>query len=176
MSIGSILIGIAMLALAIPFVISPLIGGKRKESQGENPQDLNSSGDRHRGLLLALRDLEFDHQIGKITDEDYTDLRATLLVQAGAALEDQEKHEADLDAKLEQAIQMRRAKQSKPQICSQCGTILESSARYCRTCGKPVELTCPNCGGKIHLNDLFCNGCGAPAPAIRTPSSMEGSL
>src|SRR5512143_4093903 len=97
MSIGSIFIGIAMLALAIPFVISPLVGGKQKEPQGENPEEVRSSGDRHTGLLLALRELEFDHQIGKITDDDYSSLRTTMMAQAAAALEDQDKLEAEVD-------------------------------------------------------------------------------
>lgn len=176
MSIGSILIGIAMLVLALPFVVNPLLRGKQEDFQGGIPEDSGSSGDQHTELLLALRDLEFDHQIGKITDEDYATLRTTLIAQTGAALEAQEKREAELDAQLEQAIQMRRAKQSKPQICSWCGTTLEPSDRFCRTCGKPVEFTCQKCGGKLYPTDLFCNSCGAAVPAIKTASTVEDSL
>ncbi len=176
MSIGSVLIGIAMLLLALPFVINPLIKGNQNNPPGEAPKEASLSGDRHTGFLLALRDLEFDHQVGKITDDDYTNLRATLMLQAAAALEYQDKLDAELDTRLEQAIQLRRANQSKSQVCSHCGSALEPSDRFCRACGQPVESTCPKCGGKLYPTDTFCNRCGARLLRINENPQTEGSL
>lgn len=175
MSIGAIFIGIAMLVIAIPIVINPVIKASRKEEPGEVIEGLSAAADRHDETLLALRDLEFDHQVGKITEEDYADLRAALMVTAAAALEEQEKQEAELDARLEQAIRLRREKQSKSILCSQCGSILDPSDRFCRSCGTPMEVTCPKCGGKLYPTDLFCNSCGAAIPALKTPAPVEGS-
>jgi len=175
MSIGAILIGIAMMVLVVPFVINPLLNNKQKVGSQVADDEMESPGDRHTALLLALRDLEFDHQIGKVTKEDYTGLRATLLVQAATELEAQEKQDAELDDRLEQAIRLRREKQSVLQVCSHCGLSLESSDRFCRACGTPVEMTCPKCEGKLQPNDLFCNSCGAALPVIKTTASAEGA-
>jgi hypothetical protein len=176
MSIGAILIGIAMMVVAVPFVINPLLKSKQNEHSELIEEKLDSPGDRYNELLLALRDLEFDHQIGKISEDDYSGLRETMLAQAAIALEAQEKHDAELDAQLEQSIQLRREKQSKSRVCSHCGVTLEVTDHYCRGCGMPVEATCPKCGGKLQPKDLFCNICGAPVTVAKTHKSMEGTL
>jgi predicted RNA-binding Zn-ribbon protein involved in translation (DUF1610 family) len=175
MSIGAILIGIAMLVAVVPFVINPLLKGKLKETVAVANEVLDTPGDRHTELLMALRDLEFDHQIGKISEEDYTGLRLTLLAQAATALEAQEKQDAELDARLEQAIRLRREKQSASRVCSQCGVTLDASDRFCRACGKQVEFTCPNCGGMLQPNDSFCNSCGIPLTVVKTAARLEGA-
>lgn len=176
MSIGAILIGAAMMVLTMPFVINPLLNPKQNDQPALDNEELDIPGDRYSELLLAIRDLEFDHQIGKITEEDYSGLRDTLLAQAAIALEAQEKHDAELDAQLEQAIQLRREKKSMSRVCSHCGMTLEPNDRFCRACGKPVEATCLKCGGKLQPNDLFCNSCGTPIAAVKTQTSMEGTL
>ncbi|OGO11187.1 MAG: hypothetical protein A2032_05040 [Chloroflexi bacterium RBG_19FT_COMBO_49_13] len=175
MSIGAILIGIAMLVVAVPIVINPLLNNKLKDHTTGDREGLDSPVDRHTTLLLALRDLEFDHQIGKIAEEDYTGLRETMLAQAAIELEAQEKQDAELDAQLEQAIQLRREKQATSRVCNQCGGTLESSDRFCRACGTQVDKTCPKCGEKMQPNDLFCNNCGASLSTIKTPAPMEGA-
>lgn len=176
MSIGAILIGITMLVVAVPIVIKPLLNDKSIESSNPADSGRDNLGDRHSELLLALRDLDFDHQIGKVTEEDYGAIRETLLVQAATALETKEKQDAELDAQLEQAIQLRREKLSKSLVCSHCGIKLEPTDRFCRVCGTPVEATCPKCGGMLQPNDLFCNNCGAPIVVVKTPATFDGSL
>ncbi len=175
MSIGAIFIGIAMLMLAIPFVINPLIKGKLEDLPAQTIDETDSTGNRHGEVLLALRDLEFDHQVGKIIDEDYANLRASLMHQAAVALEKEEKLDAEVEARLEQAIHLRREKRSEANVCTQCGSALDRSDRFCRRCGQPVERACPKCGGKLQPTDLFCNSCGAPLPALKTPAPVEGS-
>lgn len=175
MSIGAILIGAAMVVLAVPFVIKPLLKSKQNDQPDLDNEELDIPRDRYSELLLAIRDLEFDHQIGKITEEDYSGLRETYLAQAAIALEAQEKHDAELDAQLEQAIQLRREKKSASRMCVQCGMTLEPTDRFCRACGKAVEATCPKCGRKLQPHDLFCNSCGASIAIVNTQPSVEGT-
>ena len=173
MSIGAILIGITMLVVAVPIVIKPLLNDKSIESSNPADSGLDNLGDRHSELLLALRDLDFDYQIGKVTEEDYGALRQTLLVQAATALETREKQDAEQDARLEEAIRLRRDKQSTTRECSQCGASLDLSDRFCRVCGKPVETTCPKCGEKMRPSDLYCNSCGTKMPEVKMVPPME---
>ena len=175
MSIGAILVGIAILVMTIPIVIKPFLNDKSIESSNPADSGLDNLGDRHSELLLALRDLDFDHQIGKVTEEDYGALRETLLVQAATALETREKQDAEQDARLEEAIRLRRDKQSTTRECSQCGASLDLSDRFCRVCGKPVETTCPKCGEKMRPSDLYCNSCGTKMPEVKMVPPMESA-
>lgn len=173
MSIGPILVGLAMLIGVIPFVLSPLLGKRRTNQTLFEEIEEDSVEVQHQNTLLALRDLEFDHQVGKVGDEDYNGLRATLMIQAAASLEARQKVDAELDARLEEAIRLRREKQSKERVCSNCSTPLDTTDRFCRVCGEPVESTCPKCSGKMLPGDLYCNTCGAPFLSSKTSIPVE---
>lgn len=92
--------------------------------------------------LLALRDLELDHQSGLVVDDDYAGLREQLLAQAASALErsEQEKDET-VAARIEAAVRARR----QPAQQGRAATV-----RFCPQCGRPVDA-----------GDRFCTDCGA---------------
>ena len=54
-------------------------------------------------------------------------------------------------------------------VCSSCGKLLRSNARFCSACGTPVQAkkpeptapVCPVCGKTLRAGVLFCNSCGA---------------
>ncbi len=175
MSIGTILIGAAMLVMAGLFVTNPLLSKTQQKGPVIKLIEAGNPGDRHTELLLALRDLEFDHRTGKVSEEDYTGLRQTLLVKAAVAMEAQEKQEAELNDRIEQAIQKRREKQSSPRTCIYCGITLEASDHFCRACGKAIEMVCPICGEKMLLTDMFCSRCGTPSSTVKIPAPAEGA-
>jgi hypothetical protein len=81
----------ALLVVAcVLFVARPFL---RDSAAEEQPVD-SGSADRERLRLLeerdrvlaALKELEFDHRTGKVSDEDYRDLVGPLRREAGAAL------------------------------------------------------------------------------------------
>lgn len=45
--------------------------------------------------------------------------------------------------------------------CRQCGDALRLDARFCPSCGTPVER-CANCGEALPADALFCAECGTP--------------
>lgn len=176
MSIGAILIGIAILVATVPFIVNPLLNEKRRKPTAAGLKPATPE-DRHTEALLALRDLEFDYQIGKITDVDYTHLHTSLIAQAAAALEVMDNQHAELDIRLEEAIRTRRMKQSiAAKACSHCGVALADSDRFCRACGTPVSSTCPKCKKKVQPRDLFCVGCGAPLHAAPTTAPSTATI
>lgn len=165
MNPGSILIGLALLIASIPWVASPILNEKKRklEPKGDEPVQ---EGDPHSEGLKALRDLDFDHQLGKVSEEDYINLRADLLTRIAATLEESEKQNASLDAQLEERILAHRQKKlAASKICSQCGAALEPSDHFCRACGAAADKTCPKCGHPIKASDIFCGKCGAPVTA-----------
>ncbi|HWQ83818.1 MAG TPA: hypothetical protein VN363_04580, partial [Anaerolineales bacterium] len=86
MDIGSILIILALLIPVVLFIARPFYEPRLIEQEGLNQhEDHDLSGllaERDR-ILNALQELEFDHVLGKIPDEDYPAQRAWL-VQQGA--------------------------------------------------------------------------------------------
>ena len=173
MSIGAILVGISLLIATVPFVASPLLKEKRRKPMPDGLEP-TSSTDLHTQALSALRDLEFDHQLGKINPEDYTDLRSRLLIQAAATLETEEKQDAEIDIRLEEAIRARREQLATHLTCSQCGGTMDASDRFCRSCGQPLDNVCPTCNRKVKPKDLFCSSCGtALAKPLATSQETE---
>ena len=152
MEISAILIGLGALGVSIPFVIKPfrqsqLTGAKKSEPRDE---------DGRVAALSALRDLDFDHKIGKVGDEDYSSLRVQLVAEAAQHIQ----RDVEEEDKLEALIQARRASQGSK--CERCGASLEAGQRFCRKCGEPATgVVCPSCEKKIRADDLFCPSCGS---------------
>jgi hypothetical protein len=114
--------------------------------------------------LRALKDLEFDHQVGKINDEDYQRFQERLSRQAVGLLQQIERitpESAQLDEQMEAEIaKMRRVQERKGiavpaspasvaingvsptagavHFCTECGTSLTPSFKFCANCGTPV--------------------------------------
>ena len=70
------------LALVVGFVVLPLA------RPAASPDEVEPTGRERRDRALpALRELEFDHRTGKITDEDYAEVLGPLRAEAAAALQ-----------------------------------------------------------------------------------------
>lgn len=160
MSAGSILIGLLLFAATIPLVIKPLLNHKRLQPALARAVPV-SSADQHQAALLALRDLEFDHRTGKVTAEDYADLRADLLAQAAATIDAPDKRPVDVDALIEQAVRGRRQ--------TNVDAVIEAAVRSRRQTqgGMQTANFCPKCGHQARADDRFCASCGASL-AIQT--------
>jgi hypothetical protein len=84
MALGSILLILALLILVALFVARPLA---QEESLGAglDPERSHWIAERERALE-ALQELDFDHQLGKVPPEVYTEHRQTLMRQGAEAL------------------------------------------------------------------------------------------
>ncbi len=168
MSLASILIGTALLILAIPFITNPLLNKKGKKTVAASKQPAVIA-DQYENTLLALRDLDFDYHTGKLAEEDYTPLRADLLVRAARELEVKTKQDNELDALLENAILAQKKSKSLSRACSQCGASQDIENQFCSACGSALNPVCQNCGRKIEPADLYCSKCGQPTKSKAMP-------
>lgn len=139
----------------------------------------------------ALREIEFDRAMGKLSEEDYLALRAqyeqALAARnarrpssgggapaavpspgqpAGAAAVEASRGGDTPPSDPEEHAEwlVRRARQVTI-ACPECGERPEPDARYCSNCGRYLER-CPSCGQAVEeLGARFCSHCGAPLAA-----------
>ncbi|KAA0112190.1 AAA family ATPase [Mycolicibacterium sp. P1-5] len=45
--------------------------------------------------------------------------------------------------------------------CASCGATNEADARFCESCGSPLQRSCSGCGGTASATARFCRSCGA---------------
>jgi hypothetical protein len=140
------MIGIGLAILTAIFVGYPLFQKHQHKvsfALNHRAQELEA---RKAEIYAAIRDIDFDYRMGKLSQEDYETLR------------DQYKTEAiNLMKQIDQVTVSRsRSASSKSdgrggQAASQQEkTSVESVARFCHQCGQPVVA-----------QDRFCSVCGA---------------
>lgn len=82
--------------------------------------------------------------------------------ELGSAIEQIREMEVAL-GRLEGQVEALR-QQSQGHLCSSCGALSASDAKFCIGCGRAVERVetrpCPACGGVIGLDVSFCGRCG----------------
>jgi hypothetical protein len=82
---------VLLVVLAVLFVVVPLLrtGGVEQEWQAASAEQLRRIELRERrdNAYVALRELELDHDTGKLDDADYATANAELRAEALAALE-----------------------------------------------------------------------------------------
>ena len=92
--LGAVLAVAAALIVARPFLRDPQPTGDRlDELSPAERRRLELAEERDRALA-ALKELEFDHRTGKITDEHYRELVGPMRVRAAQALRAMERFEA----------------------------------------------------------------------------------
>jgi len=145
---------------ALFYVIGPLVAKQPPLLQVEDDRlsDLLARKDR---AVRAIKELEIDHQVGKIDAEDYQRLNQRLSRQAITLMQQLEQItpvSVALDEQLETEIAQRR--QAKPptpangasgqalvtaagasRFCTQCGHRIDNSFKFCANCGAPVTVT-----------------------------------
>jgi len=152
MNITAILIGLALFGIALVFITRPF---QQKQIKTTEHRKATNRGKERVAVLSALRDLDFDYKVGKVSDEDYVPAREQLLAEAARYTEGRDEKEDQLEA----MIQKRR--KSKGENCAECGAPMGSGQRSCSKCGAQSDhVDCPSCGKKVRAGDLFCSSCG----------------
>jgi rRNA maturation endonuclease Nob1 len=131
----------------------------------------------------AIKDLEFDHAIGKLSDADYKSLRAKYETKAVAILQEldglqaaQVKRASLLtdDEMLEREVQRLRrgASSGSSSNCPKCGSAYAAGDAFCAKCGASLRgVRCPACGTRAAIGDKFCARCGTQ---VASPATLGG--
>jgi len=129
------------------FVAAPLVGGMRQQRRRTANPELARLDQEHAQALQGLRELEFDREMGKLSEEDCQDLRRGLENKALAAMAALEKLQvetrvAPASAALGRPASPKVARRVVTQVnvCPECGVRLKSSAQFCSECGASLDL------------------------------------
>ena len=84
--LGAVLAVAAAVLVALPFLREPQTPDDALASPGELEQRQLALSEERDRALAALKELEFDHRTGKVSDEDYRELVAPLRRRAAETL------------------------------------------------------------------------------------------
>ena len=162
MPLSSILVGLAMALVVVPFVAGPLVKTSDRRRGAPAKEEAAPGGAAKQQALAALQDLDFDFRTAKISDEDYMPLRQQLLVQAAEAAQAVAVTQSAPDDDIEAAVRALRGTQKRrvARVCPQCHSAPRADDKFCPKCGTALEQTCPACHAAVAAADQFCSACG----------------
>ena len=116
---------LAIAALVLWLVFEPVLGLPRESAEILEPEAPEET--RRGTALLALKEIEFDRETGKLSDRDYDLLKARYSVEALSAIAEEES--------VAQAAPAADPAAANPS-CGVCGPRLEPDAVFCSNCGR----------------------------------------
>ena len=140
MSTSFVLIAVVVSAIAIAVVLAPLRGKQRQAAPGRTHREPVSD---YQDTLMALRDLDFDHELGVVADDDYLRLREELVARAAQTMPKKKS---------------RRAASRKKSVARGRKGATGSERVAASVDGGHGE--CPQCGRAFQPEYMFCGKCG----------------
>lgn len=145
MDLGSLLVILALGLVAAAFIAQPLIGSRGLGVTKEERRLSELQAERDR-VLTTLQDLDMDHAMGKVLQEDFQAQRGALVSHGAEVLRAIDElrgtfgeviPETDLEVEIETAVaRLRRGEdQASGRYCSSCGREVIAADRFCIHCG-----------------------------------------
>jgi hypothetical protein len=99
-------------------------------------------------LLKALKELEFDHEMGKISEADFSEIGGVYRVRALRVYRQLDADGGDYRALVERDLKQRLGTAAPPSPSSArerprcpCGTVNDHDAAFCKRCGRPLAAS-----------------------------------
>jgi hypothetical protein len=167
---------LAAVVIGVGFYVAiPFIAPRRAAAVGASEHELSSLLAERDRLIGALRELDFDHALGKIPDEAYPEQRAQLLQRGAEVLRQIDaispptaqaqagKPGPDAEMRIEAAVAARRADLAGEAMPAPSSGDDEIESRVAARRSERRDKSggfCPNCGKPILVSDKFCPHCG----------------
>ncbi len=196
---ATVILALALSLAALYWVVRPLFDRAPAPVLVEDDRLTDLLG-RKDAVMAAIKDLEFDHKVGKLSEEDYRRYDQRLRRQAIGLIQQIEQvapQSTSLDAALEAEIAHRRKVQAErpvpaapapsPAAAPVAAPVAAASpahpeapplapARSAAGNGAPALAAgvrfCTHCGGRLEPQHRFCAQCGTP---VEQPAAPVGS-
>jgi len=171
-AIIAIIVAAVAIYISLPFfrrtVDKELDNSEMLNNISEDPavQKLKTLENQKDTLYSAIKDIEFDFSLGKLSAEDFQELNTKYKIEAAGVLKEidslsanNEKEFLDSkDSKIEQEILSYR-KSRGPNVSLE--NELEREIAAFRTANKTAgRFVCSGCGAQYGAEDVFCSKCG----------------
>ena len=170
--------GAIVATVALGAVLEPLLRGQQALRRvaathiddDEDALDLEETGSAKIRALLALREIEFDRETGKLSDADYTMLKQKYSQSALEAIKQERANESPAASSGQEPDDaealITKAKAQRQSSCPTCQSGLEPGSMFCSSCGRSLTVAdalprCWMCGAEHVLDAKFCGDCGA---------------
>lgn len=128
-------VSILLLAGVLAFV---LLVRPRDLPESPPPSPTAHLDERKAAIYENLRDLNFEYQLGKLSDGDYQKAKTGLqqeLAKVMAVIDELVKGAPAAAAAAAPKPQVK----AKPHVCPHCGAGFDQPMKFCGECGKPME-------------------------------------
>jgi hypothetical protein len=134
---------VLVMLVAFALVGWPLVGPARDSRRAPSGASAgNDLIDRRDAAYRAIKELEFEYDLGNLSEPDYRRLRQRYRGEAATILR-------ELDA-----VQGEAAAEAAPsRPAGQAAVVSTATVR--------ANLSCPSCGGRVETGDRYCSSCGA---------------
>jgi len=139
--------------------------------------------EQKRAVLRALKDLEYERSVGKISDDDYNEYATRYRSEAKRLIQGLEEHlaegrkqvEAELARRLERKAEKAKSDESRAALANGDSAAEEHERPSTEPPSEPkvsaAGRSCPACEVKNELDARFCKACGkSMAPAEESQS------
>jgi hypothetical protein len=151
MDIGTVLMTLALVLLAVAFISRPLLEG-RGTALTEEDRQLSASKAELEKVLASLQEMDMDYAMQKISPEDYQAGRLPLVSRgaelmkeidqlegSGASADHPAATESEAEIEAEVARLRGRGEDSQGEFCGHCGQPVQAGDRFCLRCGSPLQ-------------------------------------
>jgi rubrerythrin len=150
MNPGSFFLLLAVLLFVIFFVTRPFL--RRERMKRVDDQELSGLLAERDRILGAIQELDFDHSLGKIPEDEFPARREALVRCGAEILKQLDEHAGQKKSQVKEApAQIRSDDDIEDLIASRRSKRKEKTGGFC-----------PECGKTIHIADHFCPKCGQP--------------
>ena len=139
-----------LVSVAVVFILEPLFTRADPEEKALLPDitpQVHLEQQRHI-IYDNIKDLEFEYQAGKLSEEDYRRTRGDYLTEAGGLMAKEMELPGERSPKSGMPSGPPAMGKSPPpqreggrQACSQCGFVNPPKMKFCGECGTPISVS-----------------------------------
>ncbi len=180
MSILFILVTIAFTVTTTILMLRPFSASRKEqlsfELLDEEERKIEALVSRKVALVQALRDIEYDWETNKISEEDYKRFKKSCERQAVGVMRKLDAlhgGERDWEAEIDRAVEQRRQQQPGSRAEQTPDQPATPDVAATSTDDEQAPVTkCRSCGASLEPDDQFCSQCGTPtdAPGAEGPA------